>query len=297
MADRSEDWNALFDPATEVLELRRIAVDHPEFSEQVAQHVNWIPADDVAPPPPSAYAAPAPVYVVPAPSARSFALSSGGRALWLTTGAVWVVVYGAVGLLPAFGISIIDTLFAGATDVAGGVSVSYLVTLGLEAIAFALAFIASIVAGRTMGRRVGGAATVVIGFLVLGLLLLFMPQLVFGAITLAFSGYEGAGFLLALYTALPVALEVLVGVIAYAISGDRKWHVLWTVPIALALVFGAYLLGEPLASALGDVAALIVLVVIGMVIRLLVVLLAAAFGRRVESEIQYDAPAFAPPRY
>src|SRR5690606_10388857 len=148
-----------------------------------------------------------------------------------------------------------------------------------------------------IGRRIGGAATVVIGFLALGLLLLFIPQLVIGAITLAFSGFEGAGFLLALYTALPVALEVLIGVIAYAISGDRKWHVLWTVPIALALVFGAYLLGEPLASALGEVAALVVLIVIGVVIRLIVVLLAAAFGRRVESEIEYVAPAFAPPRY
>lgn len=296
MADRSDDWNALFDPATEVLELRRIAAEHPEFAEQATQHLNWVPTEE-APPPPAATAAPAPVYLVPTPAVRSYALSPAGRVLWLTTGVVWIVVYGVVGVLPIFGISLVDTLFAGAEEIASGVSAAYAATLGLEAIAFILAFVAAIVAGQTIGRRIGGAATVVIGFLALGLLLLFIPQLVIGAITLAFSGFEGAGFLLALYTALPVALEVLIGVIAYAISGDRKWHVLWTVPIALALVFGAYLLGEPLASALGEVAALVVLIVIGVVIRLIVVLLAAAFGRRVESEIRYDAPAFAPPRY
>jgi len=296
MADRSDDWNALFDPATEVLELRRIAAEHPEFAEQATQHLNWVPTEE-APPPPAATAAAAPVYLVPTPAVRSYALSPAGRVLWLTTGVVWIVVYGVVGVLPIFGISLVDTLFAGAEEIASGVSAAYAATLGLEAIAFILAFVAAIVAGQTIGRRIGGAATVVIGFLALGLLLLFIPQLVIGAITLAFSGFEGAGFLLALYTALPVALEVLIGVIAYAISGDRKWHVLWTVPIALALVFGAYLLGEPLASALGEVAALVVLIVIGVVIRLIVVLLAAAFGRRVESEILYDAPAFAPPRY
>jgi len=298
MADRSDDWNALFDPATEVLELRRIAADHPEFADQATRHINWtLAAEDAVPLPPPGYATPAPVYVVPPPSTRSYALSPAGRALWLTTGIVWLAVYGVVGLLPVFGISLVDTLFAGQSEIASGISVSFLATLGIEAIAFALAFAAAVVAGPTSGRKIGGAATVVIGFLVLGLLLLLTPQLIIGALTLAFSGFEGAGFLLALYTALPVALEVLVGVIAYAISGDRKWHVLWTVPIALALVFGAYLLGEPLAAALGDAAALIVLIIIGVVIRLIVVLLAAAFGRRPEAEIQYDAPAFAPPRY
>ena len=296
MADRSDDWNALFDPATEVLELRRIVSDHPEFADQATQHMNWVPAGD-EPPPPASSAYPGPVYVVPAAPARSYALSPAGRALWLTTGVLWLVVYGVVGLLPVFGVSLVDTLFAGVDEVASGISAAYLATLGIEAIVFVLAFVASIVTGPTIGRKVGGAATVVIGFLALGLLLLLTPQLVFGAIALAFSGFEGAGLLLALYTALPVALEVLVGAIAYAISGDRKWHVLWAVPIALALVFGAYLLSDPLASALGDAAALIVLVVIGVVIRLIVVLLVAAFGRRVESEIRYDAPAFAPPRY
>jgi len=296
MPDRSDDWNALFDPTTQVLELRRIAADHPEFSDQASRHVNWVVDAELAPPPP-AHVAPAPVYLVPGPPSRSFALSAAGRALWLTTGIVWIVVYAAMGLLPVFGVSLIDTLFAQTADIDDGVSVPYLVTLGVEAIAFVIAFVAAIVAGRTAGRKVGGAASVVVGFLLLGLLLLFTPQLVVGALALAFGGVESAGLLLALYTALPVALEVLVGVIAYAISGDRKWHVLWTVPIALALVFGAYLLGDPLEGALGTQSALVLMIVIGVVIRLIVVLLAAALGRRVEAEIQYDAPAFAPPRY
>lgn len=243
------------------------------------------------------YAVAAPVYVVPAPAARAYALSAPGRVMWLTTGIVWIVVYGVAGLLPAFGVSIIDTLFAATTDIDSAFSVPYLVTLAIEAIAFLLAFIASFVAGRTVARKIGGAATVVIGFLVLGLLLLFMPQILVNALTLAFTGVEGAGYLIALYTAVPVALDVLIGVIAYAISGDRKWHVLWTVPIALALIFGAYLLGEPLAGALGEQTAGVLIVVIGLVARLIVVLLAAALGRRVEGEIEYDAPAFAPPRY
>lgn len=302
MADRSEDWNALFDPTTEVLELRRISAEHPEFTEQATQHLNWVPVGEDNPPPPlgqpaPGYPTPGPVYLVPAPGARAFAMSPAAKVLWLTTGAVWVVAYGIIGILPVFGISIIDSLFAGAGEIAAGVSSAYVATLALEAIPFVLALAASIVAGQTIARKIGGAATAVIGFLALALLLLFMPQLVVNAITLAFTGFEGAAFLLALYTALPVALEVLIGVIAYAVSADRRWYVLWTVPIVLALVFGTYLLGEPLTIALGEVAALAVIIVMGVVIRLIVVLLAVAFGRRVETEIHYDAPAFAPPRY
>ena len=291
MADRSEDWNALFDPTTQVLELRRIAVDHPEFSDQITQHVNWIAEE----PPPPPFASAVPVYVVPAMSMRRFPLSTAGKALWLTTGIVWIVVYGGIGLLPVFGFSIMDALFAGESDLGGGITASYVATLGMEGITFLLALVASIIAGRTIARKVGGAATVVIGFLALGLVLLLMPQLFVGV--LAVTGYDRVVFLVAAYTAVPVALEVLVGVIAYAISGDRKWHVLWTVPIVLALVFGAVLLGDPLATALGNQTALVLIVVIGIVIRLIVVLLAAAFGRRAEAEIDYNAPAFEAPRY
>lgn len=67
MSERDEDWNALFDPATEAPELARIAAAHPEFAEQARRHANWVVVEAVAvlPPPP---APPQPAPPSPAPS-------------------------------------------------------------------------------------------------------------------------------------------------------------------------------------------------------------------------------------
>lgn len=308
MADRTGDWNALFDPTTEVLELRRIVADHPEFAEQATQHLNW--ADPVDPTaqlpapgaplqpvsPPVAATAPPAVAIAPGvPLAHP--LRPVGRALWLTTGVVWILIAGGVGLSQILDVSLVDAVVPGYDQLPTGLAAEYLVTLGISAIAFLVGLVAALVAGPTAGRKIGGAATVIVGFIAMGLLLLFLPQLLLNAYLLAFMGNEvAAGAVLSLLIALPVALEVLVGVIAYAISGDRRWHVLWAVPIAFVLVAGITLLETPLALTLGEAPGLVVSVILAVVVRVVVVLLVAAFGRRPEA-VEAGGYAYAPPRY
>ncbi|OJX65930.1 MAG: hypothetical protein BGO95_05865 [Micrococcales bacterium 73-13] len=298
MADRTEDWNALFDPATETVELQRIAAERPEFAGQAAQHANWTgPAAAPVPPIPAhptgpvAPVAAAPVYLVPPPPGAR--LSGGERGWWVIAAIVWLATYAVVTLLPLLGVVLVD----------GALNDDFFtrliwVSLGFEAIPFVVAIIAALVTGRGGGRKAGAVVVLLVGLALLGLALWWT----LGAqISLAFLAAFGAGadtqLLAAALTALPVAVEVAAGVIAYTIAGNRRWHTLWTIPIGFGLMFGAFFLGNLFATMFDAVPALILTTALGVLVRLVVVILAGAFGSRREPAEAYAAPVYAPPSY
>jgi hypothetical protein len=320
MADRTEDWNALFDPATGVVELQRIATDYPEFAAQATEHANWTepvvaappaptPPPPVQPPAPTGppapvYAtgpvygatpvAPTPVYVMvgpPAPAPVGGPLSGGERSWWVVVAIVWLATYALSTLLPAWGV----TLVSGDFD-ADFLTRLLWVTIGIEFVPFLIAIVAVLVVGRGPGRKLGAVLVLVIGFALVGTSIWWvLPNQFLFAIGAAFGPVDlGTQLLGPLFTVLPVVVEIAVAVIAYTIAGARRWHTLWAIVIGAALLYGAYFLSNLFGGLLGIEIGFYVTVGVGVLVRLIVVIVAGAFGGRRDpvAAPRYDAPTY-----
>ena len=321
MADRTEDWNALFDPTTGVVELQRIAGEYPEFASQATAHANWTapvvaappapePPAAVQPPPPTGPPAPAygvgpgygspvpaaPVYVVvapPAPVPVGGPLSGGERAWWVVVAIVWLLTYAISTLLPVWGV----TLVPGDLD-ADFLTRQLWTTIGIEFVPFLVAIVAALVVGRGPGRKLGAVLTLVLGLaLVGGALWWVLPQQFLFALGAAFGSVDlGTQLVTPLFTVLPVVVELAVAVIAYTIASARQWHTLWAIVIGAALLYGSYFLGNLFGTLLGIEIGFFVTVGVGVLVRLVVVILAGALGGRRAPVAPYVGPAYGVPR-
>lgn len=300
ITDRNAAWAALHDPATDAATLAAIAMAHPEFGAQIAQHPNVYPElrawaqGQTVPAPASPFATVWPIESAVAPAGRRppaapRAFSVAGRRWWWAVG-VLILMEGVAG-------TVLVPILRATPLLEYQVALVTVVPLACLLVAAVVPIVAAAIAAQGSARRAVGIVLASLAAASL-LVMVWIDLGVFG-----FNGLMEYGVfeLLPLPGTTPRPIYLVIGIVWMTLlfsSWATTWPIrglgyLGLVPLLLAAVVG-YIFGDRGYDS--SVLTVVFSVVLAVLIPVVAVLMAIGISRSVDRRRSPGAPVGTPPR-